>query len=61
MQEKRKNCNFTEQSYSHVEGRPITVLVSLVSMILMEGFKVMTDKEQLDLLSENVLLVVKDK
>lgn len=61
MQEKRKNWHFTEQSYSHVEGRPITVLVSLVSTILMEGFKVMTDKEQLDLLSENVLLVVKDK
>lgn len=44
-----------------MEGRTITVLVSSVSRILMEGFKVITDKEQLDLLNKNVLVVVKDK
>lgn len=61
MQGKRKKWHFTDPSYSYVKGRPITVLVSLVSTILMENFKVMTDKEQLDLLNENVLLVVKDE
>ena len=44
-----------------MRSRTITVLVSLVSKILMEGFKVMTDKEQFDLLNENVFLAVKKK
>lgn len=61
MQGKRKKWLFTDQSCSYVEGRPITVLVSLISTILMESFKVMPYKEQPDLLNENILLVVKDE
>lgn len=44
-----------------MKGWTITILVSLVSKILREYFKVMIGKEQLDLLNENVLLVIKDK
>lgn len=50
--EKKKKGILFYQSHSHVNGRTIAILVSLVSKILMEDIKVMTDKEQLDLLNE---------
>lgn len=45
--EKKKKRHFTDQSYSHVKGSIITILVSLVSKILMQDFKVVTYKENL--------------